>query len=246
MISISGAISVYRSMSPPTAEDRHGAKPPAVSRATRRTGMEQPLVGRETAHSLLTWRLVLWRDRYLGLGDLAAAGSRRGRVVPGGRSSTATCGETRLLRRGVDVDILLAREAHERVHDLVGDRTQDEPVRLHALVAREVHGLTEHDADPHELGDPPTDRLGDVGSHHRDGDHGRTGLDREPSDPGLAPVEPAVGAAGPLGIDAEELALGEPRETGAQRSLARLAASAVHRDGPDAAHEARLDPTLET
>src|SRR5690625_7067399 len=39
MISTSGAISVYRSMSPPTAEDRHGANPPAVSSATRRTDM---------------------------------------------------------------------------------------------------------------------------------------------------------------------------------------------------------------
>src|SRR5215212_12211695 len=39
MISTSGATAVYRSMSPPTADDRQGARPPAVSRATRRTGM---------------------------------------------------------------------------------------------------------------------------------------------------------------------------------------------------------------
>src|SRR5690554_7855651 len=212
MISISGAISVYRSMSPPTAEDRHGAKPPAVSRATRRTGMEQPLVGRETAHSLLTWRVVLWRDRNLGLGDLAAPGGGRRRVLPRGRRSAMTSSETRLLGSGVDVDVLLARETHERVHDLVCHRAKDEPVGLHALVAGEVQGLAEDHADPHELGDPLADRLGDVGAHHGHGDHGCPGLDREPRNARLAAVEATVGAAGALGVDPEELALGEPRE----------------------------------
>src|SRR4051794_7815469 len=37
MISTSGATAVYRSISPPRAEDRQGAKPPAVSRATLET-----------------------------------------------------------------------------------------------------------------------------------------------------------------------------------------------------------------
>src|SRR5690606_1038650 len=41
MISTSGAISVYRPISPPTADDRQGAKPPAVRRATRRTDMRK-------------------------------------------------------------------------------------------------------------------------------------------------------------------------------------------------------------
>ncbi len=39
MISTSGASSVYRSIRPPTAEDRQGANPPAVSSATFRTVM---------------------------------------------------------------------------------------------------------------------------------------------------------------------------------------------------------------
>ena len=47
-------------------------------------------------------------------------------------------GDAVLHRRGVHVDVLLAGQLHQRVHDLVGDRAQDEPVALHALVAREV------------------------------------------------------------------------------------------------------------
>src|SRR5664279_1230795 len=39
MISTSGASSVYRSINPPTAADRQGAKPPAVSIATLRRAM---------------------------------------------------------------------------------------------------------------------------------------------------------------------------------------------------------------
>src|SRR5690349_16331277 len=39
MILTSGATCVYRSISPPTADDRHGASPPAVSMATVRTVM---------------------------------------------------------------------------------------------------------------------------------------------------------------------------------------------------------------
>src|SRR5689334_6999415 len=48
--------------------------------------------------------------------------------------------------RGVDVDVLLAGEPHDLVHDLVGDRAQDVAVALHALVAGEVQRLAEaHD-----------------------------------------------------------------------------------------------------
>src|SRR3990170_6790685 len=39
MIRTPGATSVYRSISPPTAEERQGARPPAVSTATVVTGM---------------------------------------------------------------------------------------------------------------------------------------------------------------------------------------------------------------
>src|SRR5687768_10735231 len=44
---------------------------------------------------------------------------------------------------GVLVDVLLAGEPHDLVHDLVGDRAQDVAVVLHALVAAEVQRLPE-------------------------------------------------------------------------------------------------------
>src|SRR3954452_18767729 len=45
--------------------------------------------------------------------------------------------------RGVLVDVLLAGEPHDLVHDLVGDRPQDVAVVLEALVAREVQRRAE-------------------------------------------------------------------------------------------------------
>src|SRR4051812_28134173 len=44
---------------------------------------------------------------------------------------------------GVHVDVLLTREPHDLVHDLVGDRPENEPVALQTLVAREVQRLPE-------------------------------------------------------------------------------------------------------
>src|SRR5947209_20327917 len=45
MIRTSGATSVYRSMRPPTAEERQGARPPAVSIATVETGTQLSIIG---------------------------------------------------------------------------------------------------------------------------------------------------------------------------------------------------------
>src|SRR5690606_36097765 len=85
----------------------------------------------------------------------------------------------------------------------------------------------------------------DVRADHRDGDHGGPRLDREPRDARLAAVQTPVGTARALGVDAEELALGEPREPRTQGGLARLAARAVDRDRPHAAEEARQEAALE-
>ena len=75
-----------------------------------------------------------------GRAQPARAGGRR---AARGRGAQA-CGETSsasaafasrggraLGGRGVHVDVLLAGELHDRVHDLVGDRAQDEPVLAH-------------------------------------------------------------------------------------------------------------------
>ena len=80
------------------------------------------------------------------------ASARRPRRPPprrlGALASACRPSPCRLLLRlaGVDVDVLLAGEPHDLVHDLVGDRAQDVAVVLHALVAGEVEGLAEaHD-----------------------------------------------------------------------------------------------------
>ena len=54
-------------------------------------------------------------------------------------------------------------------------------------------------------------RLHLVGVDHRDGDDRHLGLEGEPGDARLALVEPAVGRAGALGVDAEQLARAEDR-----------------------------------
>ena len=55
-------------------------------------------------------------------------------------------GVHRLLHlRAVDVDVLLLRQRHDLVHDLVGDGPLDEAVTREALVAREVQRLAEPD-----------------------------------------------------------------------------------------------------
>ena len=53
-----------------------------------------------------------------------------------------------LHRGAVDVDVLLARQLHELVHDLVGDRPHDEAVVRQALVAGEVQRLADAHPDP--------------------------------------------------------------------------------------------------
>ena len=110
----------------------------------------------------------------------------------------------------------------------------DEPVALHALVAGEVERLAEADADPGDARDDLAGRLALVGADHRDRDHRHLGLQRHPGDAGLAAVEPAVGRAGALGVDAEQLALAEHPQAGVQRGLAGPAAGAVDRHLPDA------------
>ena len=113
-----------------------------------------------------------------------------------------------LLDRGrIDVDVLLAAELAELVHDLVGDRAQDEPVALEALEPREVERLADDDADPAHLRDPRADGHDLLGVDHRDGHHGHVTLEDHARDAGAAAVHLAVGAAGALWVDAEHVAL---------------------------------------
>ena len=92
-----------------------------------------------------------------------------------------------------------------------------------AVVAGEVQRLAEPHARAHPQ--PRRDlarRLEFVGADHGRRDHRNLCLQREPGHAGLASVEPAVGRAGALGVDPEQLALGEHAQAGAERTLAGL------------------------
>src|SRR3954462_10785433 len=78
---------------------------------------------------------------------------------------------------GVLVDVLLAGEPHDLVHDLVSDRPQDVAVVLQALVAREVERLAEADHRPGEAAEPLSGWRDHVGAHDGDGDHRDAGLE---------------------------------------------------------------------
>ena len=103
-----------------------------------------------------------------GLLELLGGGARQGGLLQLARLGLRGGEDAVLHRRGVHVDVLLAGQQHQLVHDLVGDRAQDEAVVLHALVAREVQRLADLHADADELGDLLAGRLGLVGADHRD------------------------------------------------------------------------------
>ena len=151
-----------------------------------------------------------------------------------------------LHRRGVHVDVLLSGQQHQLVHDLVGDRAEDEAVVLHPLVPREVERAADPDADAHDPRQLLPGRLGLVGADHRDREHRDAGLEGHPGHAGAAAVEPTVGRPGPLGVDAEQLATAQHPQPGVQRRLAGLAARPVDGQLAHAPEERRrrapLDP----
>src|SRR5689334_10478345 len=87
----------------------------------------------------------------IGSGGLRVGAGRR-LAGPGGLLCLLLVGLLGLvLGHGcVHVDVLLAGEPHDLVHDLVGDRAEDVAVVLEALVAREVERLAEAHHRPGE------------------------------------------------------------------------------------------------
>ena len=113
----------------------------------------------EEPHAAVSEARAARRPRSPELAAPACAGSRRAEadVRPWPALTLAAYG----------VDVLLAGQLHQLVHDLVGDRPLDEPVAGHALVAGEVQRL----AEPHarartQLREQPTGRLDLVGVDH--------------------------------------------------------------------------------
>src|SRR6476619_2327930 len=189
-------------------------------------------------------------------GDVLSAGLRRaGRLVRGlvlGATAIEGLGlgpgrrEQALLHgRGVHVDVLLPGQEHQLVHDLVGDRAQDEAVVLHALVAREVQRLADADPDAHDLGLLLAGGLGLVGADHRDREHRDARLEGHAGHAGAPAVEPAVRRARALGVDAEQLAAAQDLEPAAQGGLAGSAAGPVDGQLPDTLEEGRREAALD-
>src|SRR2546430_13600684 len=164
-----------------------GQSPPPVSTPTR---MATTLVARRLA------RMAAARA-----GDETCERERRsGRVV------VLICGEFGLGAAGVDVDVLLAGELRDRLHDLVGDRPQQLRVRLLAVVAGEVHRLAEPHAGPEPRVRPERGRRLELERvDHRARDDRGAGFHGQPGHPRLAAVQPAVRAPGALRVDAEHL-----------------------------------------
>ena len=107
-------------------------------------------------------------------------------------------------------------------------------------------GAPDDDADPPDLGQAAADRLDLVGADHRDRQHRDAGLERQPGDPGLAPVEPRRPESGcPPGRGRAASPRRSTLQPGLQRGLAGPAAGAVDRQLADALEEARGEPALD-
>ena len=83
--------------------------------------------------------------------------------------------------------------------------------------------------DPHDPRDRGADRHHRVGVDHHDRHHGHVRLERHARDAGAAAVQPAVGAAGALGVDAQQIAAAQHLQSRVEGCLGRLAAGAIDR-----------------
>src|SRR5665647_162925 len=137
--------------------------------------------------------------------------------------------QTVLHRRGVHVDVLLTRQEHQLVHELIGDRAQDEPVVLHAFVTGEVQGLADAHADAHDLGDLLAVRLRLVRANHGHRQDGTPRLERHPGHADAPAIQPAIRRAGAFGIDAEQLAPTQDLEAAVERNVTGTPTGTVHR-----------------
>ncbi len=118
---------------------------------------------------------------------------------------------------------------------------------LHALVAGEVEGLADPDARAHQLGHDLPRGLDLLRVDHGDRDDRRPGGQRHARQAArLAAVEAAVGRAGALGVDPEQLAALQHLYAALDRRLAGAARpGAVHGELADALEEGRRHPALD-
>src|SRR6201995_2476938 len=181
-----------------------------------------------------------------GWPGLQVAAGRRLFLGAGGRLGGQAPGQLLLGRLGVHVHALLTGQLLDDAHDLVGDLTQGAGVRGHAVEAGEVERLAV--ADP---GPDPEVRLDLAGRHelervdHRARNHRDPGVQGQPGHAGLALVQPPVRATGALGVDAQQVPLGQHAQAGSHGPLAGGAAPAVNGYMPQRAEEGPADEALQ-
>src|SRR5579862_4487714 len=145
-------------------------------------------------------------------------------------TGSGPAGQVRFGPARVNVDIFLAGELRDGLHDLVGYGPQQHAVGLLAVVAGEVERLAEPDARAvPRIGPDRRGRLELERVDHRARHDWRAGLDGQPGDAGLAPVQTAVRAPGALRVDAEHMAGRQHLQPGSDGLLARRPAGPVDR-----------------
>ena len=139
--------------------------------------------------------------------------------------------------RGVLVHVFLAGEQHDLVHDLVGGGPQHERVCPAVAVSTEVDRPSEAQRDRCTADDTAVLRHRDIGSDDAEGHDRCVRLERHADRSGLPAIEAPIRAAGPLGIDPQQVAPLQESDTGAQTSFTTVAAIPIDRDDARASDE---------
>src|SRR4051812_20749847 len=185
------------------------------------------------------WEFVSWGGGLAG--HRCSSGSRKGLTF----CRTARARTLGLCLGRIHVDVLLARQLHELVHDLVGHRTENETIGLHPLVSRKVERLTDSDADPANLGHDLAGGLDAARVDHRNRQHAYVTFECHACDTGLAAVQPTVRRASSLWVDAQQLVFTQDAQTSENCRLASPPAGAVNRQLSQAREEPRGEASLD-
>src|SRR5690625_1866976 len=157
------------------------------------------------------------------------------RIPRSGPSGGAVVAQPLLDVRGVLVHVLLARQLLDAPDHLIGGLTHH-----HGLLLALQLEVLESDRLPHHHVDAwGAAGLGLEAAPHRDGAAGSPGGPRDAGPPGLAAVEPAVRAAGALGVDAQDLPSLQDLEARLDRRAGGVAPGTIHRHHVQAAHDRR-------
>src|SRR6188472_2113282 len=137
----------------------------------------------------------------------------------------------------VGIDIFLARQLHDRIHDLIRDPSQYVAIIACCGVGAEVHRLADSDLRPSHHRDLKEPRSHQLGVDHGDRDYWHTRLQNQSSYAGLSLVKTAVWRAGAFRIDAEQISPTQYPQHTFHAGTAGPPTGAVHWELPDALEE---------